>query len=97
VVNKLIRVQCMYWSNTTLFDGRGISSIYYVRHNYMFRRLTKAIFRLYMKCLVSSYTKLIWVVYSGEVGGEVDTRSRMCHGGWEVWVHWVDSTVIYYV
>jgi len=48
----------MYLSNTTLFDGRGISSIYYIRCNYMFRRLTMAIFRLYMKCLVSSYTRL---------------------------------------
>jgi len=24
----------------------------------------------------------------------VDTRSRMCHGGWEVWVHRV-SAIIY--
>ena len=38
----------------------------------------------------------IWVVYSGEVGGEVGTRSRMCHGGWVVWVHG-DSTIVYYV
>ena len=59
----------------------------------MFQHLTMAIFRLYMKCLVSSYTKLIWVVYSGEVGGEVDTRSRMCHGGWEVWVHGVSAII----
>ena len=29
----------------------------------------------------------MWAVYSGEVGVEVDTRYRMCHGGWEVWVH----------
>jgi len=53
----------------------------------MFRRLTMAIFRLYMKDLVSSYTRLTWVVYSGEVGGEVGTRFHMCHRGWEVWVH----------
>ena len=46
---KLIKVQCMYLSTTTLFDGRGIASIYYIRYNYMFRRLTMAIFRLYMK------------------------------------------------
>ena len=57
VFNKLIRVECMYLSNTTLFDGTGISSIYYVRYNYMFQRLTMAIFRLYMKYLVSSYTR----------------------------------------
>ena len=48
----------MHLSNTTLFDGRGISSIYYVRYNYMFRLLAMAIFRLYMKYLVSSYTRL---------------------------------------
>jgi len=30
-LNKL--VECMYLSNTTLFDGRGISSIYYIRYN----------------------------------------------------------------
>jgi hypothetical protein len=40
-----------------------------------------------MKYLVSSYTRLIWAVNSGEVGGEVGTRFRMCHRGWEVWVH----------
>ena len=34
-----------------------------------------------------------YIVYSGEVGGEVVMRSRMCHGGWEVWVH-VVSTII---
>ena len=54
-----------YLSNTTLFDGRDISSIYYIRYNYMFRRLTMAIFRLYMKCLVSSYTGLIWLYTVG--------------------------------
>jgi len=59
----------------------------------MFRRLTMAICRLYMKYLVSSYTRLIWAVYSGEVGGEVDTRSRMCHRGWEVWVHGISAII----
>jgi len=85
----LIRVECMYLSSTTLFDGRDISSIYYIRYSYMFRRLTMAIFRLYMKYLVSSYTRtrLVWAVYSGEVGGKLGMRSRTCHGGWEVWVH----------
>jgi len=33
------------------------------------------------------FSKQLCAVYSGEVGGEVDTRSRMCCGGWEVWVH----------
>ena len=31
VFNKLTRVHCMYWSNRTLFDGRDISNIYYIR------------------------------------------------------------------
>jgi len=84
----------MYLSNTTLFDGRGIYNIYYIRYNCMFRHLTMTIFRLYMKYLVSSYTGLLWAVYS--TGGEVGTRSRLCHGGWEVWVHGV-STIICYV
>jgi len=52
----------------------------------MFRHLIMAIFRLYMKYLVSSYTRLIWAVYSGEVG-EVRTRARMCDRGWVGWVH----------
>ena len=53
----------------------------------MFQHLTMASFTLYMKYLLSSYTKLTWAVYMGRVGGEVGTRSRMCHRGWEVWVH----------
>jgi len=61
----------------------------------MFRRLTMAIFRLYMKYLANSYTKLIWAVYGGEVG-EVDTRSHMCHRGWEVWVYG-GNVLLYYV
>jgi len=28
----------------------------------------------------------MWTVYSGEVRGEVGTRSRMCCVGWTVWV-----------
>ena len=61
----------------------------------MFRRLTMAIFRLHMQYLVRSYTRFICAVYSGEVGGEVGTRSPMCHGGWEVWVH--GGTLLLYV
>ena len=57
-VHKLNIVQCMYLSNTTLFDGRDIPSVYYIRYNYMFRSLTMAIFRFHMKYLVSSYTRL---------------------------------------
>ena len=29
----------------------------------------------------------MWVGNSGEVRGEVGTRSRMCFVGWVVWVH----------
>jgi len=43
----------------------------------------------------SAFKGLIWVVYSGEVGDEVDTRYRICHGGWEVWVH--GGTLLLYV
>ena len=31
----------------------------------------------------------MWVVYSGEVRGEVGTRSRTCYVGCVVWVHGV--------
>jgi hypothetical protein len=74
-------------SNTTLFDGRDMYRIYYIKNNYVFRHLTMAIFRLRNEInLVSNYTGLMWVVYSGEVRGEVGTRSRMCCVGWAVWV-----------
>jgi len=46
----------------------------------MFWHLTMVIFRLYMKYLLSSYTKLIWAV------GEVGTRSCICHRVREVWI-----------
>ena len=55
-------------SDTTLFDGRDMHRIYCVRYNYVLRHLTMAIFRLRNeKNLVSSYTRLMWAVYSGEV------------------------------
>jgi len=47
--------------DTAIFIGR-ISSIFYIRY-YMFRHLIIAIFRLYMKYLLSSYTKHTWAVY----------------------------------
>ena len=31
----------------------------------------------------------MWVVYSGELRGEVGTRSRICYVGWVVWVYGV--------
>ena len=73
-------------SNTTMVVERCI--IYYIKNNYMFRPLLLAIFRfINEKNIVSSYPRLVWVVYSEEVRGEVSTRSRMCYVGWVVWVH----------
>jgi len=40
-----------------------------------------------MKNVVSSYTRLTWVLHSAEVRAEVGMRSRMCYVGWVVWVH----------
>jgi hypothetical protein len=47
---------------------------YYLRYNYMFLLLTIAVFRLYMNPQKVVIQDLIWVVYSGDVGDEVDTR-----------------------
>ena len=64
---------------TQLYGGRDMYRIYYIKNNYMFRHFTLTIFRLRNeKNLVSSYIRLMWVVYIGEVRGEVGTRSRMC-------------------
>ena len=59
----------------------------------MFRRLIMTIFRLYMKYLLSSYTKQTWAVYMGQAGGKVDTRSPICPKGWAVCVTWVVHAV----
>ena len=49
VFNKLIRVECMFLSNTTLFYLMvEVYLHYYLRYNYMFRLLAITIFRLYM-------------------------------------------------
>ena len=40
-----------------------------------------------LETLVSTYTRFVWVVYSGKVRGGVGTRSRMCCVGRVVWVH----------
>jgi len=52
----------------------------------MFRHLIMVIFRLYMKCILSSYTKHTWAVYMGHGGGKVGMRYRICQKGWAVWV-----------
>jgi len=45
----------------------------------MFRRLLMAIFRLYMKYLLSSYTKHAWAVYMGREGVKW-ARDLVCVG-----------------
>jgi len=64
VFYEITNLECVYSSNTTISIGR-IESFFYIRYNYMFRRLIMAIFTLYMKYLLSSYTKHTWVVYMG--------------------------------
>ena len=86
------RLECMYLSNTNLFDGRDMYRIYYIKNNYMFWHVTTVIFWLrHERNLISSYTRLTWAVYSGEVIGEVSTRSRMCYVVWAGWVNGGDS------
>jgi len=73
---------------TQLYDGRDLYRIYYIKNNHMFRALYIGHLQFEKwKNLVSSYTRLMWVVYSGEVRGGVGTRSHMCYVGWVVWVH----------
>jgi len=97
-VPKVARVECMYLSNTTLFDCRGIYSTYYKKYNYMFRHVTMAIFRLYMKYLVGSYAGLLWAVYSGTVQEVKWTRDLLCvlEGGRCGCVHLTSCTVPLY-
>ena len=63
-------------SNTTIWWNR-VCVIYYIEINYMFRHYSLAIFRSIMRNLISSYTRFACVVYSGEVKGEVGTRSLL--------------------
>jgi len=52
----------------------------------MFRCLIMAIFRLYMKYLLRSYTKYTWAVYMGLGRGKVGTRYPICQKGWADWL-----------
>jgi len=73
---------CIYSQNTTIFIS-SILCIYYNRHNYMFRPLMLAIFRLYMD-LSSSYTTYVGCFFGGVGKGFfVGPRPRLCQ--W--WVH----------
>jgi len=77
-INKYI-----YRKNTTVFIS-SILAIYYNRHNYMFRPLMLAIFRLYMDTAI----KHVWVFLGcGERGSFVGPRSRLCQ--W--WVHGLEQ------
>jgi len=49
---QITNVQCVYWSNTTVFIGR-IRGKFYISYNYMLRRLIMAFFRFYMKYLLN--------------------------------------------
>ena len=83
---------CIYRQNTTIFISSTLA-IYYVRHNYMFRPLVLAIFRLYMD-LSSSYTTYVGrFLESGERGFFfVWDRNLVCVSG--VCVVW-DSIISY--
>ena len=76
VFNKLIKVRCINLSNTTLFDGRDISSIYYIRYSYMFRRLTMTILRLYMGYLLLYVYLSRYATYPHLPTSMTHTRSR---------------------
>ena len=67
---------------TQLYLMVYIYRVYYIKMNYMFLPLTMAIFRLRLKNLVSSYTRLMLAVYSGEVWGEVGP-SQWPSSGWD--------------
>jgi len=66
---EIINVQCVYSSSITMFIGR-IQRIFYVRYNYMFRRLIMAIFRLYMK-------KFIGANFRNEHRCKIDTSRKV--------------------
>ena len=76
---------CIYSQNTTIFIS-SILAIYCIRHNYMFRLLMLAIFRLYMN-LSSNYTTYVGCFLgSGERVFFVWDRGLFCvSGGCMVW------------
>ena len=83
--NALDRSVCV--SLTQLYDDRDMYRIYYIKTTTCFGTLHWPSSGWEIKNLVNSYTRLVWVVYSGEVRGEFGMRSRMCYVGWVVWVH----------
>ena len=71
--------------------------MYYLLHRNKLHvsALFMAIFRLIRRNLISSYTRFACVVYSGEVKGEVGTRSGMRCLGWVVGSGTFYSRLIY--
>ena len=65
-----------------LFDGRGVFTLLSKVQLHV-SALENSHLQAVHETLESSYIQdLIWAVYSGDVGNEVGTRSRTCHGGW---------------
>ena len=71
--------------------------MYYLLHrNQLYvSALFVAIFRLIMRNFISSYTRFACFVYTGEVKGEVGTRSGMRCVGWVVGSGTFCSRLIY--
>jgi len=87
----------MYLSNTTLFDGRYMYRICYIKNNCMFRHFTLAIFRLrnekkLSKQLYSTYVGCI--EWGGKRWGGHEISYVLCRmGGVGTW----GSAIICYV
>ena len=73
-----------YRQNTTIFIS-NILAIYYNRHNYVFRPLILAIFRLYMDLSSSSTTYVGCFLGCGERGFLWDGDLVCVSGGYMVW------------
>ena len=71
---------------TQLCDGRYVYNLLHKEQLHVSALFIGHLQVYKRKNLVSSYTRVMWGVYSGEVRGEVGTRSRMCCVGWVVWV-----------
>jgi hypothetical protein len=69
-------------SNTTIWWNRYV--LFITQKSTTCFGTSLAIFRLIMRNLIRSYARFACVVYSGEVKGEVGTRSGMCCVGWVV-------------
>jgi len=74
----------IYRQNTTIFISSKLA-VHYIRHNYMFRPLMLAIFRLYMD-LSSNYTTYVGCFLGCGERGILWDRDLVCvSGGCAVW------------